>query len=294
MTQNNFDTNAPKLDYISLTSASDNWYTLVDNTLERDFHIYGERDRITSFEQYKGFRHKGGAYLGRGVQMGLPHYVLNIPGEHANAWLYTRSGVVFNGVDRLHVARCTRLDIQVTFAIVDGWDAREVSKIWQDNGVRARLVEGGDGMDTIYIGKRTTGHMWRAYVKEDMFGNRYLRFELELRKRDNHSIQAWADVVDGVTLSSVMNAYLPPRESLRTGDAEYDKLINKWLAACWGDYEKPKRVRAGKFIQWLTKQVTPAIENRMNDETIRPDLREWLEAIVSLLGGSIQWGDEGD
>lgn len=287
-----FQINVPAIDYITMTSKSEQWISLVQSVLDRDHHIYGESRGYGRFEQYKGVRYENGAMWGRGVQNGEPHFLLDMSGSVANAWLYSSSGIEHRGTDRIHIAKCTRIDMQVTFAIPDGWDARYVSGVWKGNGVNARLLEGGDGMDTVYIGSQSSNYFWRVYVKQDSFGNRYLRFELQLKKYDGHSVKAWNEILEGVTLSAIMKAYMPDREAVRVGVPEYDKLIGKWYAVCMdGQYVKPRRVPGGGFMKWLNNQVMPAIIKRGNDHELSHHIREWLSAVVGALGGRVQWLD---
>lgn len=292
MTRAGFDVDVPRVDYITLTSFSETWRKLMYRVLNETVYIYGEPMRTSRIENYKGMLWESGAFVGSGEQGGRVHNLARVSGDTADRHLYMESGVVRSGRDMLHVARCTRIDLQVTMPIVDSWDARQVSGIWQQNGLNARLLEGGNGMDTIYIGSRQSAYFWRVYVKEDVTKNRYLRWELQINKADGHSISAWEALqFDGVAIPAIMSAYAPDRDKLETGDDEWDKMVRRFVRHLEGEYMKPKRVRSGKFYTWLVRQVAPGILARVNDHDVGQDIKNWLERMVEAVGGRVVWDD---
>lgn len=252
---------------------------------------FGEKKRMARIENYSGWLRESGAFVGSGEQQGEPHHLARISGAISDEFVRINSGVESAGVDRLHAARCTRLDLQVTFAISDVWGAREVSGIWQNNGLNALLREGGKGLDTVYIGSKASNFFWRVYVKEDSFANRYLRWELQLNKGDNHSVNAYAAVVAGESMSAVMSAYAPKQDRLWTGDESFDKEVYKFVTTLEGEYSKPRRVLASSYYKWLIDQVLPSLLNRTNDHTLEPKIRQWLELVVESFGGSVVWNE---
>ncbi len=215
------------------------------------------------------------SFWGTGVQAGRQHAMLQVSGELADE--VTLFVVPYD-------INCTRLDLQVTIAMPTGYDSREVYDglidplaKWGGRRKNASIVQSGDGLDTIYIGSRTSEKFARLYVKPDADGlPAFLRFEVEYKKATAHGVyQAlWSGKHTRATILAHEVKMIPLAKFA---------LVTRFLDALGTQGTNPpvKRVRThSNTIEWLETQVEPAIIRLLNDHehhgTIVAIINRWL------------------
>ena len=149
---------------------------------------YSTIDREATWRQYRGLR-SGQIFAGVAEQANEIHGLLDVSGEESHAMMTWEAP---RGLE----VKCTRLDLQITIPIEkeyeyrarDFKDALEQTDWSSANCIRIhkrrlKLVEGPteEGLDTLYIGSRSSDRLARVYVKEDVDGDQYLRFEVEFK-----------------------------------------------------------------------------------------------------------------
>jgi len=133
------------------------------------------RTKTGKVMQYVGQMYASG-FCGQAEQGGRIHTMARVTGQLANEAFervvtYAPSSTRYN-----------RIDLQVTVSLPDSYKARSLADYMKINGGRCKvsLIENG-GLDTVYIGARTSPKFWRIYIKEDSESKRWLRFEIELK-----------------------------------------------------------------------------------------------------------------
>ncbi|RMG99302.1 MAG: hypothetical protein D6706_05660 [Chloroflexi bacterium] len=143
--------------------------------------------------QYKGRAvtlGDGGLFVGEAVQNNAPHFMVQASGDAANR-------ILMHMIDLELDVKMTRLDFQ--FTQWETWDSGEYESkqayLRADIGSKlgrrgVRLVEGGGGFDTLYIGSRKSGRVVRFYVKDKRGVLVANRLEIELKGEAAASVYA--------------------------------------------------------------------------------------------------------
>lgn len=225
--------------------------------------------------QYEGVV-RAGAFIGSAIQTGREHFMFQASGSAAHNWTYLwdiRAG-----------ARCTRVDLQITIDCPEQYGARD----YYDKLVRANetgrtrslsIVQSGDGLDTVYIGSRTSEQFARLYIKPSG-DSRLLRYEIEYK--GEKAKYAYARCLADHTL---IGAYL--RHEL--DKLPEDVTIQMLRLAC-GDQSEAvpaqKRESGNKTIRWMRKAVTPAVVRMLNDHDEHYGMKQIVHEWAALLDSS--------
>lgn len=221
--------------------------------------------------QYVGLRN-GGLFVGSAIQNERTHYMFQASGEAAALAMPTVAW---------HPLKCTRIDLQATIPLPAGWYHRDLYRqLKADKPERnISIVESGDGLDTIYVGKRSSRRFTRFYIKPGAKGEPYLRYEVEYKAElANH---VWQLNRVSTNREALMGGILLGELQEVVGDSwtchELLELLQAYDAGM-----KPKGERAatsGRTLRWLQLQVDPAIQRAMHDHdeghAIRDLVRAW-------------------
>lgn len=194
-------------------------FTTFDDTLAYDMErifwsesVVGEYLKDAQLMQYSGWRFDHG-FMGEGVQQERKHHLATVSGRQAHEFARAIARR-----DACAEYRCTRFDAQVTIGIPEGYNARSFADWLRANDTRNRkilLYENGDGLDTVYIGSKTSDSFTRIYVKV-IAGVRHLRYETQ--RRGEYARQAWSTVCETGNVSeacrrTLVNAFMGVTES---------------------------------------------------------------------------------
>lgn len=255
----------PMVDWVTLTSwdvtTAVTWSKLV-NMLEPTAETKPGRIR-----GYEGV-YRGGGFIGQAAQAGRAHMMLRIAGAKADQVSSVPA-----------TAHCTRVDVQITTAIPADYSARDLAddmRKYQDTrwAKLVTLVEGSDGLDTVYVGSRQSERYARIYVKQ-VEEIRYLRLEVE-----HKGTAAQLLIENGVLLSTNAKggALIEWIDGLQLKETIYEIEMFRKLIDCSAlGVVMPKVVRTmDKTLMWLMNQVTPAMVRLLQDHDYGTYLRNHL------------------
>lgn len=202
---------------------------------------------------YNGVKWEG-LFFGSAKQKNRAHFMLRASGENAHTMLYRTKNVDGN---------CTRIDLQITISKPTGYNARQLfdrlsdnNNDWNGRRKNVSIIQSGDGLDTVYIGSRSSERFYRIYVKPDESGSpAFLRFEIELKKSLARQARTMVIEDEGTAkkiLASELNT-LPAIEN-----TALERL--KSLLGDSGPRIKHETVYGeNKTIDWIENQVEPAV-----------------------------------
>lgn len=217
---------------------------------------------------------RGNSFIGEGRQGDKAHGLIRVSGKESHNAYYQ----IFS----CGHAKCTRLDVQVTTPLPEGYSARKFA-----DDVRAgqsgqcernvTLMENSDGLDTVYIGSGSSNRYARIYVKL-VDEERYLRLEVE------HKAE-WAETVseslqDGTgSLAGVLLDFLG---SMSLEDSQgIIKLYTDLLDGVKSGLTVPREARdKNKTLEWIFEQVTPAMVRLLSDHDTGGYLAGHLNSLV--------------
>lgn len=269
--------NKPALDYLRLGSWDTNlsyyWIALVQQIASAE-NVSAESKR---FLQYQG---QGCPWAFAGVaeqgEQGRLHTLLQISGERAHT--YHREAKALAG--NTGGGKCTRIDVQVTIPLIS-WDPIEWCETlergeWGHKPPKPRVILGDDGLDTLYIGGRSSSRYIRFYVKEDADGNRYLRFEVEYKQEKAQHV--WERVGTPDYLSRLLGGELDRLPLWKQG-SQYQAFTKVLMPG--RPVPALQKAPGGKTWEWLHEAVDPVIRRFLADHerggAMRELLREWTE-----------------
>lgn len=218
--------------------------------------------------QYKGDQYEG-IFHGQAQQGSKTSYLLKITGGKADS---------LGEVVLKNEMKVTRLDIQLTVALPDWFDARELHDemalgVWPGQWRTVSMIQNG-GNDTVYIGHRSSDRFIRIYVKETS----YIRFEVEFKAeravRAAKMIAEGGDIVKGAILSAEMDK-LPSAAIL--------DVFQRYLAG--SEDVKVKYLATEKLgkIRWIAR-ILNSIEQSMNDHDYGDMVAGWFEEMIIRRG----------
>lgn len=262
--------NMARCDYLTLTTYH-NGEGLLSSISELYPKQYGKDVKIKG---YKGTQWDG-LFYGVGKQRNKAHFMLRASGEGAETILFrTRDLSV----------KCTRIDLQITVWLPQNYQSRKLYDIlespdveWPGRRLTPHIIQSGDGLDTIYVGSRTSERFTRIYTKPDMSGEAaYLRFEVEFKGNLAHEARR-----------AITEQYGTTKSILRFELERLPYMASRALRAfssVLGDSThkiKPEFVLGqNKTLDWLEKQVEPAVMRMMNShehgDRMRNILVRWL------------------
>lgn len=265
----------PKIDYLTLSS------DVRKSHMSFKLMVPGYPDE-SNWLGYHGWS-SGEVFVGSRVDAkGNESYLLNASGERA----HEVAGHMRNiGV----AAKATRVDVQITMPLPEGYKSRKLcdslrSGVFRRPGPPSSilLIDGG-GMDTVYIGSKTSTRRIRVYVKEGMDGSLFLRFEVQYRSELAASTwRQFCERSEGV-LGEILRGEI---ESLP--EVQLWRMYTDVLGpGMW----KPKHAadRPSNTEKWFYSQVVPPLERLLSDHDSGKRVARVLLALLEDSG----WGDRG-
>jgi hypothetical protein len=268
--------NEAAIDWLTLTT----WSTETWGVLEAAARGMGITTRREARRmQYRGLE-SGGVFWGEALQQGYKHFMVMASGMDAAILAPRVAG---------YGAKCTRLDLQVTVPLKRDdsrpGDLFDAMQLWPDDWwgrggkPQLKLVTSGDLFDTLYIGNRTSDRMTRIYVKPDDAGRPYLRYEVEYKgELAQNTWQHLEDEQDPiVNMASTLEAEIDAIPAI-------SKLLPESMLSCLrmgrpGVRPGRQTVPAGSSgLNWLTRQVQPAIMRLMADHDAGAGIRALIRA----------------
>ena len=184
------------LDWLTLTTFDAQAFGLLSRLIER--HTPASARKSAQVMQYEGVKGDG-YFVGTAVQSGKPHYMLRVSGSVAMSFFLA---AVVSYPRILAEFKCTRADVQYTHENQLELDLSAIGGLlraaeWTSHkGRRPRIdvFDNDDGLDTLYIGARSSPRMQRLYVKP-IDEIPLLRWEVEYKEQ--LAINLWAVLVAG-------------------------------------------------------------------------------------------------
>ena len=213
------------------------------------------------------------AHIVHGKRVTSEHVLLQLSGADADLMLYDVMAV--SGVH----AKCTRIDLQVTIPLPHYYSpgmaimSLKTGSWGRGRPPEVRLVEGGGGLDTVYIGSRSSNRLIRLYVKE-VNGERYLRFEVEYR--GDYASQIWSTLNKGGSKAQFINAELRRIPLWFTLSRDFERCVRN------DDGHGVKTVtKQTDTVAWLGGLVSDVVKRMMADHDegaqVRDLVRGWAE-----------------
>lgn len=244
--------------------------------------------------QYVGIRH-GGAFAGVATQAGKLHGLLSVGGDVAHDAVMNDFSV---GIEKPFMTekevttkieiiepRCTRVDLQLTVPLLEEYSARGLtdqlrSGHWSRKGAAPQVdvYDSADGMDTVYVGSRSSNRFWRIYVKAADEG-KYLRFEVEYKGRRARKVFSIVHPDPGSIGPILLNEWsVAPDVDEKTWNSigEVLEAYGKGL-----DVPVPRaRVSNDRTLRWMNRVVWPVIKRQLKDHDTGPRTRRVLEDLL--------------
>lgn len=261
--------NIPQVDWLTFTTWEEPVYTAWQKWQSEQV---GEV-KTGKIRMYVGIW-RGSSFIGEGRQGYKNHGLVRVSGSESHEAFYQLS--------KVGEAKCTRLDVQITIPLPEGYSARKFA-----DDIRAgqtgqfsrsiKLIENSDGLDTVYIGALASDRFARFYVKlVDEVS--YLRFEVE------HKAE-WADIVakstkgDVAVLAGVMIDFI---ESMAVEDSQgvinkITEILNSVKAGLKVGYEVRDK---NKTMEWIMEKVTPAMVRLLADHDCGQYLALHLQNLI--------------
>ena len=292
--------NAPVLDYLTLTTFDGLIYQRFVDCVESFIEDSVDDLKPFKIKQYEGIhRGSGSVFLGLGSQSDKPHFMVQSSGASAQNLFDLVSDRYYS---LSHLYNCSRLDLQVSLPLWNDNNFSEFANIIKDaekiteseisrgltpslgsfRGKRARWRSmnchlNSDGLDTLYIGSRSTGRYIRIYVKE-IEDKRYLRFEVEYSKDLSKSVFK-ALVSSKTTIANILLG-----EVLALPPVFDDLLPFRWFLESLGVSDKPTYKKSDSTMErrwaWLINQVVPSIEEMMLDRDYGAQVEQLLQSLI--------------
>ena len=265
--------NQPALDYLRVGTWDHMqtywWHNLIGEIAKSE----GGNPETGKWMQYRGVKHKG-AFAGHARQGPDKHLhtLIQISGESAERYKHEVRALADKGG-----GKATRVDVQVTIPMsANPWRARA----WADHLRRAEwghrrpgitAIDGELGMDTLYIGSRTSERYIRFYVKDGSEGGLFLRYEIEYK--GEKAQDAWNKAPYTESLRRLLGGELD-RLPLPATDPDLQALQSVLFP---GNAIPTLTVGSGgKTWHWLLDAVDPALKRMLADHEYGAQTRELL------------------
>lgn len=273
--------NRPAIDWLTLTTFTN----LAGNELLRVARrcATNSEPKNRRIMQYEG-KTWGNTFYGVAEQRGRGHMMLRASGATA----HEAYDEIMQSNPAMSVS-CTRIDLQVTVRLTWNYSARALcdqlrTADWNGHKRKVTMIEGGDGLDTIYIGSRDSERMYRIYVKR-VDNESYLRWEAEIK--GDLADQTWVAITVGG--ADAMNSIA--RGEFGRMPYVPNRAIDE-IAACMDKYQareiRPvERVRdSSSTMQWVSRAVSPAVNRMLSDhdygDTMANFILEWYERACEM------------
>lgn len=228
----------------------------------------------SSIPRYTGWRVShpvdgGSVFVGSGIQKQKAHFVMVASGGISHP-------VALKFMPMRLQGRPTRVDLQVTVEMPDGWKQTELWRHSEDNDIPASLAGVHPVLRTVYIGSPHSSRFHRVYVKESDAG--YL-LRLEIVFREELAQAAWLLLKNGRTERQIMRGAMPTLPML-------ESCFGAVLA---GEGVKVRRSRpVTNTEKWLLTQVLPALRKYINSHDANPEVMTTMAEILARHNG---WND---
>lgn len=268
------------IDYITLTTTSpeDGVAMFLLNALEG-------AEKPAAMMQYQGMR-SDSSFAGSWNDNGVNRYIFTVSGERAH-WNTLKAA------KHIKNASCTRIDIQYTIIRPEWYSARDLAEYlrtnkWPGRRRKVREIINDDGLDTVYVGSRTSQCYERIYVKPlyNTASNvieHGLRYEIELKGKSKQAGMVYAlieqtpndinEIAAGIVSQHIKRL---PHHRIITHIADYVSGAR--------DVELPVRHRYTddyKTLLWLLNKVAPAVRRLLNNHELgcitREIISSWLD-----------------
>lgn len=273
-------TNRPAIDWLTLTT--------YDAKVQRDMAMmisklrpkWRDNSIDSKVKQYEGWRGEG-YFVGAGRQKEKDHFMFRFSGDLSDAVTWQSPRLPID---------CTRLDCQLTLplptpieqtykayvSLVDSVDKSEKARGQRERNVDA--IVSPDGFCSLYVGSRESERFYRLYVKESG-GEYFLRFEVEYKGKESMAGRIWRD-----TAREPERLVIWLKGEIDTlPDHQLTTIFKDALSGVPGEIMKQGRERADpqKTLEWLKRQVSPAIKRLIGNEDTRDAaiilLMDWLK-----------------
>lgn len=227
--------------------------------------------------QYRGIKGDG-YFFGSGYQADAQHFMLRLSGSVAHSFFLAAA----NYPRMLEQFKCTRADVQYTHDEVPEQRLDEFGRLlevaeWSAHKGRTpklRWIHGDDGLDTLYIGARSSPRLQRIYIKP-IDNHPHLRWEVEYKEQLAANLWAVLLEVGVAALAGILSgemAVVPLAVC-----PEFVKLATAVRAA-------PTRLKlrrddgdAMSAVCWLYSSVLPCVRRlQSTDSKVQYFVREFL------------------
>lgn len=277
----------PLIDYLTITSFDENFSDTARLIFHNLGHSINKRNVKESVKrmQYTGYETTknalGTAFYGEGVQKGRFHAMMQISGELCNETDVINP--IASGI-REGWLSCRRIDLQVTverppewaqWALFNRQKRAKRSVGWVESTSKA-----GNLLQTVYVGKRTSGKFLRVYEKE--FAEEVLlrcEYELKGNYAEAYARALWrpAKGQDADTPGSLIKLLL-----FSTNDEPLSRVYLPSLEY-FPKASKPKiLVSASKTEKWLLDTVLPTFTRVINDHASDSEVLQAYQDAINL------------
>ena len=267
---------AVALDWLTLTTYDAQAFGLLSRLIERNTPASERKNaQVMQYEGVKG----DGYFVGAAVQNGKNHYMLRLSGSVAMSFFLA----ALASYPRILASfKCTRADVQYTHDLPPELDLSAIGSAlraaeWVSHkGKRPRIdiFDNDDGLDTLYIGARSSPRMQRLYVKpvDDI---PQLRWEVEYKEQ--LALNLW---------SSLLAGGVPVLAGILAGEMAVIPLAACPALAGLPELVSafPERLKISKndtdnltAVWWLWSSVLPCVRRLQSDDgKVKMLVREFL------------------
>lgn len=268
--------NSPSCDWLTLTTFQESELLKIRNLfIPLVGGLAGKQAKVL---QYKGQQYKGG-FIGVSDQNKRTHYMARFSGEMADDVM----GAIVESENC--IGDCTRVDLQITVPLPKDYNSlllfNELKKgEWSGRERSVTAIMSGDGLDTVYVGKRTSDRYIRVYVKEGASGERYLRFEVEYKGDRAKNVYTKLCLGGRRTAGGILfGEFVGLPECKEPGMVAIGCRLREYT---YTSSAVERIVEPSSTMQWINLQVSPAVYRLINDseqgDEIGKIILEWFEA----------------
>lgn len=273
------------LDWLTITTFDEVAFTQVVRLVDLYTPVSERVD--AKVMQYRGFKGDG-YFCGVGQQQGVDHFMVRFSGSVAHSFFLA----ALNYPRLLGAFKATRIDVQYTHDELPSMRLGEVGELLRDaewtshKGRRPNIdyYSNDSGLDTLYIGSRSSVRLQRLYVKP-IDNHLHLRWEVEYKEQLASNL--WSALLEvGV---SVLPGILSGEMAV-VPLTVCPELAN--LAASVGALPARLKLRrddgdAMSSICWLYSSVLPCVRRLQSDNPkVQYFVREFL--LCAFLGDGIE------
>lgn len=219
-----------------------------------------------------------GTFWGEAEISGEVYGMFRCSGEMADEAVRS---IIDNGLD----CYASRFDAQITVSCPGDYEAANLSRELKKHEIRGvTLIEGGDDLDTVYIGSRSSDTYIRLYEKSSPEG-KLLRFEVEFKKARAKAV--WEALKE--TELSLLCRQVLINEVNRISGRGYMSRVRKIFVDVLGDYTgnriKVSRRSKTSTELWLDDVIAPLIIRMLasHESGEREFSRSWVSALNNIM-----------